>query len=161
MAESWMDEFDSGPDRLKVWSSPARERSKREFEPRQKTMNNCPFCQIAASRVVGENELAYAVRDGFPVTGLHSLVIPKRHAKTYFELTADEILACDSLIKQLREGILEQDPTVTGFNIGINAGECAGQTVFHCHIHLIPRRAGDVERPRGGVRNVIPGKGDY
>ena len=72
-----------------------------------------------------------------------------------------EVNVCDSLIKTVREQIQESDSTVSAFNIGMNAGEDAGQSVFHCHIHLIPRRSGDVERPRGGVRNTIPGKGNY
>ena len=98
---------------------------------------------------------------GFPVTGLHSLIIPKRHAATYFELTNEELLACDDLLRKLSEKIKSSDSTVEGFNIGLNAGEVAGQTIFHCHFHLIPRRKGDVENPRGGVRHLIPGKGYY
>lgn len=122
---------------------------------------NCLFCSIPRERIVLENELAYAIRDGFPVTPLHSLVIPKRHVLDYFELTQQELLECDSLLRDLRSNVLESDPSVEGFNIGMNAGAAAGQTIFHCHIHLIPRRKGDVENPRGGVRHVIPGKGFY
>ena len=121
----------------------------------------CLFCEIPKERVIAENALAYAIRDGFPVTPLHTLIIPKRHATTYFELLEEEILACNELIKNLRASIQSEDQTVDGFNIGMNAGESAGQTVFHCHIHLIPRRLGDVENPRGGVRHLIPGKGYY
>jgi len=101
------------------------------------------------------------VNDGFPVTNGHALVIPRRHISEYFDLTQDELLACDSLLKQLREEIILSDESVAGFNIGINAGAVAGQTIFHCHIHLIPRREGDVDNPRGGVRHIIPGKGFY
>ena len=108
-----------------------------------------------------QNAHAYAVRDGFPVTTGHSLVVPKRHVGDYFGLRADELLACDELIRRLRQSILQADPTVAGFNIGANAGAVAGQTVFHCHLHLIPRREGDVADPRGGVRHTIPGKGHY
>ena len=122
---------------------------------------SCPFCTIPISRIIAGNELAFAIRDGFPVTELHTLVIPKRHIADWFGLTAEELLACDELIKSERERIVAADPSVSGFNIGINAGTSAGQTVFHCHIHLIPRRDGDVANPRGGVRNVIPGMGDY
>jgi diadenosine tetraphosphate (Ap4A) HIT family hydrolase len=111
--------------------------------------------------VIAQKELAYAIRDGFPVTPLHSLVIPKRHVPDYFGLEAEELLAIDRLLHQLRAEILAQDPEVTGFNVGINAGAVAGQTIFHCHVHLIPRRSGDVKNPRGGVRHVIPGKGFY
>jgi ATP adenylyltransferase len=121
----------------------------------------CLFCDIPKERVIAENTLAYAIRDGYPVTPLHTLIIPKRHATTYFDLLEEEILACNELVKELRASILSEDLTVDGFNIGMNAGESAGQTVFHCHIHLIPRRLGDVENPRGGVRHLIPGKGYY
>lgn len=121
----------------------------------------CLFCSIPKERVIAKNDLAYAIRDGFPVTELHTLVIPKRHAADYFELTDDEVLACNRLILEVRQSILDQDTTVEGFNVGMNAGAAAGQTVFHCHIHLIPRRQGDVSNPRGGVRHTIPGKGFY
>lgn len=122
---------------------------------------NCLFCEIPTERVILENTLAYAIRDGFPVTELHSLVIPKRHMADYFDLSSDEILACNSLLALLRKDILDKDMTVSGFNIGVNVGRDAGQTIFHCHIHLIPRRADDVEDPKGGVRHLIPGKGFY
>lgn len=121
----------------------------------------CVFCEMPARRVIIENAHAYAIRDGFPVTEGHSLVIPKRHVADHFGLTQDELLACDVLLRSLRQSILERDATVAGFNIGANAGAVAGQTVFHCHIHLIPRREGDVANPRGGVRHTIPGKGEY
>lgn len=116
---------------------------------------------MPAERVIATNALAYAVRDGFPVTEGHTLVIPKRHVADYFGLFNEEIMACNQLLKELRLSILAQDKTVEGFNIGMNAGAVAGQTVFHCHIHLIPRRKGDVENPRGGVRHTIPGRGFY
>lgn len=122
---------------------------------------DCLFCSIPPERVVVENELAYAIADGFPVTAHHSLVIPKRHAADYFALHRPEVNACNDLLHQLRTQIQDYDSSVTSFNVGMNCGAEAGQTVFHCHIHLIPRRQGDVERPRGGVRHVIPGKGEY
>jgi diadenosine tetraphosphate (Ap4A) HIT family hydrolase len=125
------------------------------------TNSNCLFCEIGRDRVIIENDLAYAIRDGFPVTPLHSLIIPKRHVVDFFGLTRKERQACNRLIYDLRKSILKEDPAVGGFNIGMNAGEVAGQTIFHCHIHLIPRRRGDVENPRGGVRHLIPGKGNY
>jgi len=121
----------------------------------------CLFCEIPQDRIIASNELAYAIRDGFPVTPLHTLIIPKRHAVDYFELTKEELLACHELIHQLKESIIKEDLNVVAFNIGMNAGEAAGQTVFHCHMHLIPRRKGDVENPRGGVRHLIPNKGFY
>ncbi len=124
-------------------------------------MTKCLFCEIPEERIISSNDLAYAVRDGFPVTPLHTLVIPKRHATDYFQLTKEELLACNDLLHELKNSIQQNDPTVVAFNIGMNSGEAAGQTVFHCHIHLIPRRKGDVENPRGGVRHLIPGKGFY
>jgi len=116
---------------------------------------------VSLDRIIAENEHAYAIRDGFPVTALHSLIIPKRHVGEYFGLTNDELLGCDSLLRAVRQEILATDASVKGFNIGMNSGMAAGQTIFHCHIHLIPRREGDVANPRGGVRHVIPGKGNY
>lgn len=121
----------------------------------------CLFCELPGDRVVVENALALAFRDAFPVTEGHSLVIPRRHVVDYFGLTAEEVLACNELLRRLREQIQAADRSVTGFNIGMNAGHDAGQSVFHCHIHLIPRRSGDVANPRGGVRHVIPSKGNY
>jgi ATP adenylyltransferase len=123
--------------------------------------DQCLFCFIPAGRIVTQNDLAYVIWDGYPVTPLHSLIIPKRHVADYFGLSAEEREACDTLLRAAREQVLQSDPSVTGFNIGMNAGKDAGQTIFHCHIHLIPRRQGDVENPRGGVRHVIPGKGFY
>jgi len=121
----------------------------------------CLFCEIPPERVIASNDLAYAIRDGFPVTPLHTLVIPKRHAVDYFALTPEELLACNDLLHKIKNSILLEDSSVVAFNIGMNAGEDAGQTVFHSHIHLIPRRKGDVENPRGGVRHLIPNKGFY
>ena len=121
----------------------------------------CLFCEISRERIVLENELAYAIRDGFPVTPFHTLIIPKRHIENYFGLTNSELIACDALIHRAREQILIEDKFVEGFNIGMNSGAVAGQAIFHCHIHLIPRRPGDAEKPRDGDRHLIPGKGDY
>ena len=122
---------------------------------------DCLFCNIPPVRIVLENELAYAVRDGYPVTEMHSLIIPKRHIQDYFDLTTEELIACDQLIRSLKDEISNSDNSVNGFNIGMNSGETAGQTIFHCHIHLIPRRTGDVDNPRGGIRNIIPDMGNY
>ena len=122
----------------------------------------CLFCHLPPERkILAENSLAYAITDGFPVTEGHCLIIPKRHVVTYFDLSRPELNACDDLLRQLKASIQSADGSVTGFNIGMNAGASAGQTIFHCHIHLIPRRDGDVENPRGGVRHLIPGKGHY
>jgi len=120
----------------------------------------CLFCTVDRV-IVAENELVYAIRDGFPVTPLHTLVIPKRHVASWFELGQAEVNAVTQLLTVLKNEIEAEDEAVTGFNIGINNGEDAGQTIFHCHVHLIPRRKGDVESPRGGVRHTIAGKGNY
>jgi ATP adenylyltransferase len=121
----------------------------------------CPFCELPSARIVAENELALAFRDGFPVTEHHTLIIPKRHVSDYFDLFQPERNAMQALMEQQRALILQIDPSVTAFNVGINAGPDAGQTIFHCHIHLIPRRNRDVDEPRGGVRGVIPAKQQY
>ena len=105
--------------------------------------------------------MAYAIRDGYQVTKGHTLFIPKRHAMDYFELVQAEANAINALMLEQKSLLQSKDPTITGFNIGMNCGEDAGQTIFHCHVHLIPRRKGDVEKPRGGVRHIIPGKGHY
>jgi len=124
----------------------------------------CLFCDFQSGKereIVGKNELCYAIRDGMPVTSLHTLIIPKRHIAGFFELHRPEINAIHSLLDEMREQIEGLDSSVTGFNVGINSGEDAGQTIFHCHIHLIPRRKDDIDNPRGGVRGVIPDKRIY
>ena len=128
------------------------------YEHREK---GCIFCSVPGSRIVAENELAFAYRDQYPVTDGHLLLIPKRHTGTYFDLYQPEINAIHHLIGQMKGVVESEDPTVTGFNIGMNSGEDAGQTVMHCHVHLIPRRRGDIDNPRGGVRGVIPDKRIY
>ena len=121
----------------------------------------CLFCNSKESGLAAENALAYASYDTYPVSNFHCLIIPKRHVKDYFELSNDEVIACYELIKKIKEEILLKDPLVKGFNIGTNIGKVAGQSVLHCHIHLIPRREGDVENPQGGVRSVIQSKQHY
>ena len=121
----------------------------------------CIFCDIPKERVVAENELAYTILDGFPVTEQHTLIIPKRHVSDYFGLHQPERNAMQRLLEERRQVIMDSDNTVTGFNVGNNVGEDAGQTVMHCHTHLIPRRKGDVEELRGGVRGVIADKQKY
>ena len=123
--------------------------------------NPCLFCNVRESELVKENDLAYVSYDAFPVTNMQCLIIPKRHVKDYFDLTNDEIIACNKLTKDIKNEIEFKDPTVKGFNIGTNAGKVSGQSILHCHIHLIPRRVGDVENPQGGVRSVIPSKQHY
>lgn len=120
------------------------------------------FTQLySAGESILENELAFALLDGFPVTPGHTLIIPKRKVVDVFGLTTEESSAIANLISLRKEQLIKEDHSISGFNIGTNAGETAGQTVFHCHIHLIPRRHGDCGDPRGGVRGVIPEKQKY
>ena len=123
--------------------------------------NPCLFCNIKKSGCSHENELAYASYDSYPVSKHHALIIPKRHVENYFDMSEEEILSCNKLIKKMRNKIQELDPTVDGFNIGTNSGKIAGQSIMHCHIQLIPRRKNDVDNPQGGVRGVIPSKQHY
>ena len=123
--------------------------------------NPCLFCNIKESSFAEENDLAYASYDTYPVTDYHCLIIPKRHIKDYFDLTQEEIIACDKLIKKIKKKNEIKDKSVKGFNIGTNSGKVAGQSIMHSHIHLIPRREGDVKNPQGGVRSVIPLKQHY
>jgi len=123
--------------------------------------NPCLFCNVSKSGCAHENNFAYASYDSYPVSKHHCLIIPKRHIKDYFELSKDELTACDELIKIIKDEILKKDPSVKGFNLGTNIGKVSGQSILHCHFHLIPRREGDVENPQGGVRSVIPNKQHY
>ncbi len=127
-----------------------------------KDLNNpCLFCDIKKSGCAYENELAYASYDSYPVTEHHCLIIPKRHIKDYFDLSNDELVACNEIIQIIKKEIIKKDPTVKGFNLGTNIGKVSGQSILHCHLHLIPRREGDVDNPQGGVRSVIPNKQHY
>ena len=123
--------------------------------------NPCLFCNIKESGVAHKNDLAYASYDSYPVSDHHCLIIPKRHIKSYFDLSNDELIACNELIKIVKEEIILKDETVRGFNVGSNIEKTAGQSIMHCHIHLIPRREGDVDNPQGGVRSVIPKNQHY
>ena len=123
--------------------------------------NPCIFCKIRKEELRFENELAYSSADNYPVSKFHCLIVPKRHVQNYFEMDNEEIQACNEIILKTKKQILKEDPTVKGFNIGTNVGKVAGQSIMHCHIHLIPRREGDVENPQGGVRSVIPLKQHY
>lgn len=120
----------------------------------------CIFCQLAAEDSLFENESARAFFDKYPVNPGHILIIPKKHRETYFELTSEEKCGMDALLETCKN-FLDQKYQPAGYNIGANCGEVAGQTIFHCHIHLIPRYSGDVAHPRGGVRGVIPEKRAY
>ena len=119
-----------------------------------------PFLQLPPEAHVASNALAFAIRDGFPVSPGHTLIVPRRLVATWFEATREEQVAMLELVDVVKTQ-LDAELQPDGYNIGINAGAAAGQTVMHLHLHLIPRFAGDVPDPRGGVRHVIPGKGNY
>ncbi len=119
----------------------------------------CIFC-TASKHAIIENERFYAIVDKYPVTPGHLLLIPKAHRRDYFALTQEELQDLQALLQEGKAYLLETHRP-DGFNIGFNCGEAAGQTVFHCHCHLIPRYQGDVEQPNGGVRGVIPNKQAY
>ena len=123
--------------------------------------NPCLFCNSEKSGCAHENDLAYASYDSYPVSEYHCLIIPKRHIKDYFDLSNEELIACNKLIQILKKEITNKDSSVKGFNLGTNIGKVSGQSILHCHFHLIPRREGDVENPQGGVRSVIPKKQHY
>jgi diadenosine tetraphosphate (Ap4A) HIT family hydrolase len=128
----------------------------RHFNQVEKPSSTCPFCNPSFdSELILESALAYSILDKFPVNPGHALIIPKRHVSDYFELSFKEQSSCFYLLNEVKKRLQERfNPD--GFNLGINIGEKAGQTVSHVHIHLIPRFSGDVEDPRGGVRGVIP-----
>ncbi len=123
--------------------------------------NNCIFCNKSKLNIVFQDENFYVIRDAYPVTKNHTLIILNEHDKTYFDLEDKDIVQLNNIIKSQKKSLMDEDNSITGFNIGINQGESAGQTVMHLHIHLIPRRKGDVSDPRGGVRGVIPSKQKY
>ncbi len=120
----------------------------------------CPFCALPPERIIDSNDLALVIRDGYPVSPGHTLVIPKRHIGSWFEITPEEQSAILGLLGKAK-AVLEEEFKPDGYNIGINDGPTAGQTVPHLHMHLIPRYKGDLEDPRGGVRWIIPGKAKY
>ena len=123
--------------------------------------NPCLFCEFLKNKkIAAENDLAFAIFDGFPVNPGHVLVIPKRHVANYFELTSAEVLAINGLLNKMKAEV-EAKFHPDGYNIGVNVGADAGQSIFHVHVHLIPRYKGDVKNPRGGVRGVIPAKQSY
>jgi diadenosine tetraphosphate (Ap4A) HIT family hydrolase len=124
--------------------------------------SDCLFCRwVRTGRALARRGSVVAFKDGYPVTDGHLLILPVRHVSDCLSMTRDEIRDSEVLIRSLTATIRQNDPTVSGFNLGTNVGESAGQTVMHAHIHLIPRRDGDTPDPRGGVRGVIPGKRSY
>ena len=123
--------------------------------------NNCPFCKVESEReIIASSPLSVAFFDGFPVSPGHALIIPKRHVASFFDLSQEERLDLLNLADSVKQ-IVEERCHPDGYNIGINVGEAAGQSIFHVHMHLIPRYQGDVPNPRGGVRGVIPTKQNY
>ena len=120
----------------------------------------CPFCAPDASRIVGEAPLAFALRDAYPVSSGHTLIVPRRHIGSFFDATDEERAALLDLLARMK-AILDQEHSPAGFNIGINDGLAAGQTIPHLHIHLIPRYVGDRPDPRGGVRWIFPDRANY
>ena len=123
--------------------------------------NNCPFCKAESERnIIASSSLSVAFYDGFPVSPGHALIIPRRHVASFFELTQEEQQDLLNLADRVKR-IVEERYHPDGYNIGINVGEAAGQSIFHVHMHIIPRYKGDVPNPRGGVRGVIPAKQNY
>src|SRR5262249_39754573 len=120
--------------------------------------SDCPFCQLPPGRILVANRHAIAIRDAYPVTIGHTLIVTKRHVTDFFDLSPEEVAGVLELLGEAK-GQLDAEEAPNGYNVGINVGRAAGQTVMHVHVHLIPRCAGDVEDPVGGVRNVIPGRG--
>ena len=123
---------------------------------------DCFFCNKAKKESIYSSDFLFVVRDNkFPVTKHHTLIAPHRHVSDFFNLTSEEFNDLIKILKKQRKLLLNLDKNISGFNVGVNAGIDAGQSIMHCHIHLIPRRKGDVEDPRGGVRGVIPEKQKY
>jgi len=120
----------------------------------------CPFCKLPADRIIDFNEFGFVIRDGFPISPGHTLIIPKRHVGSFFEITKEERDALLTLLDKAKETI-DTEFQPDGFNIGINDGPSAGQTVPHLHMHLIPRYTNDQADPRGGARWIIPEKATY
>jgi len=124
-------------------------------------MSDCIFCNKEKLDNIYSDDIFYVIRDGYPVTKGHTLIILNDHNKSYFDLRDVDIIRLNQIIRFQKDELIEKDISISGFNIGINQGKDAGQTVMHLHIHLIPRRKGDVEDPKGGVRGVIPAKQNY
>jgi len=125
-----------------------------------KASERCVFCTLPSARIERSNTVGWVIRDGFPISPGHTLVIPKRHVASFFELTAEERSGLLALLEEAKED-LDREFSPQGYNIGVNDGKAAGQTIAHVHIHLIPRFAGDRPDPRGGVRWIVPEKADY
>jgi diadenosine tetraphosphate (Ap4A) HIT family hydrolase len=120
----------------------------------------CPFCNLESDRIISESDYTISIRDGFPVSEGHTLIVPKRHVQSFFELHAIEKAAILQALEEAKEA-LDREFSPAGYNIGINDGESAGQTIPHVHVHLIPRYKSDTDDPRGGVRWIFPEKAKY
>jgi len=123
---------------------------------------DCIFCKKINCKVISSSKYFFIIRDtAYPVTKHHTLIITNRHVADFFKLTKEEMIELDKILKDQKKELKKIDEEISGFNVGVNIGKDAGQSIMHCHIHLIPRRSGDVEDPRGGVRGVIPEKQKY
>ena len=126
------------------------------------SQEDCIFCNKTNCKVISTNKYFFIIRDtAYPVTKHHTLIITNRHVADFFELTKEEMSELDEILKNQKKELKNLDNEISGFNVGVNIGKDAGQSIMHCHLHLIPRRKGDVEDPRGGVRGVIPEKQKY
>ena len=122
----------------------------------------CIFCNKTNCKIVNSFKYFFIIRDtAYPVTEHHTLIIANRHVSDYFDLKKEEIIELNEILNDQKKELQQLDNKITGFNVGVNIGKDAGQSIMHCHVHLIPRRKGDVEDPRGGVRGVIPSKQKY
>ena len=123
---------------------------------------DCIFCNKINCKVIASTKYFFIIRDtAYPVTKHHTLIITNRHVTDFFDLTKDEMTDLNEVLKKQKKELKNLDKEISAFNVGVNVGKDAGQSIMHCHIHLIPRRKGDVEDPRGGVRGVIPEKQKY
>ena len=124
--------------------------------------NECFFCTKANNESIYSSKFVFVIRDNkFPVTKHHTLIATHRHVSDFFDLNNEELNDLSNVLKKQRQLLINLDKEITGFNVGVNAGVDAGQSILHCHIHLIPRRKGDMDNPKGGVRGVIPSKQKY
>ena len=127
-----------------------------------KAEDSCIFCIKSNYEIVEEKKFFFIIRDtAYPVTKHHTLIISNRHIDDYFKLSLEELNELNQILKEQKEKLKLLDSTISGYNVGVNVGKDAGQSIMHCHIHLIPRRKGDVDDPKGGVRGVIPSKQKY
>ena len=123
---------------------------------------DCIFCSKTYCKVISSTKHFFIIRDtAYPVTKHHTLIITHRHVNDFFDLTKDEMKDLNEVLKKQKKELKNLDKEISAFNVGVNIGKDAGQSIMHCHIHLIPRRKGDIEDPRGGVRGVIPEKQKY